>query len=184
MKKNHPIQFDLMQAIQVTFVERIVYCRVKRKDYPAPCLSYTSNLLFFQVTKNPVKSDKRPVLGSKLSSNRPSLVIASSDKKSQKSQSTSFKAHAGNALDSTAPAIKRGKEREKPKKKRPSKMRKIIAAERAAKLVSQPNMQVPKYVSEDLDNEAKSNDNKSVVDERTGGVSVETSIANKTVVRV
>ena len=39
-----------------------------------------------------------------------------------------------NTLDSTAPTIKRGKEREKPKKKRPSKMRKIIAAERASRI--------------------------------------------------
>ena len=38
-----------------------------------------------------------------------------------------------NALDSTAPTIRRGKEREKPKKRRPTKMRKIIAAEKAAK---------------------------------------------------
>ena len=35
-----------------------------------------------------------------------------------------------NTLDSSAPTIRRGKEREKPKKKRPTKMRKIILAER------------------------------------------------------
>ena len=133
------------------------------------------------MTKNPVKSDKRPVLGSKLSSNRPSLVISPSDKKTQKSQSTSFKTPAGNTLDSTAPAVKRGKEREKPKKKRPSKMRKIIAAERAAKLVLQANIKSLTSVSEDLDNEAESN---SVVDECTGDLSEEESIENKTVVRV
>ena len=74
-------------------------------------------------------------MGSKLSSNR-STTSVSQAKKTQITQNQSaIKAQpVGNSLDSTAPTIKRGKERENPKKKRPSKMRKIIAAERAARL--------------------------------------------------
>ena len=52
---------------------------------------------------------------------------------SAQSQNTTKSQPVRNTLDSTAPTIKRGKEREKPKKKRPTKMRKIIAAERAAR---------------------------------------------------
>ena len=51
-----------------------------------------------------------------------------------KDQSVTQAQTVRNALDSTAPTIRRGKEREKPKKRRPTKMRKIIAAEKAAKL--------------------------------------------------
>ena len=75
-----------------------------------------------------MKPDKRisvryPVLGSKL------------NKKSQLAQlELSSKAPpVRNTLDSTAPTIKRGKERERPKKKRCSKMKKIIVLERAEK---------------------------------------------------
>ena len=91
------------------------------------------NIQYFQVTKKPAKSDKRLVLGSKLSSNRTSLSTATNGKKALSIQTKPV----GNALDATAPAVRRGKEREKPKKKRPSKMRKIISAERAAKRMSQ-----------------------------------------------
>ena len=85
------------------------------------------------MTKKPAKSDKRQVLGSKLSSNRASLSTVINGEKAPRTQSKPV----GNALDATAPAVRRGKEREKPKKKRPSKMRKIISAERAAKRKSQ-----------------------------------------------
>ena len=75
-----------------------------------------------------MKSDKGisiryPVLGSKL------------NKKSQLAQlELSSKAPpVRNTLDSTAPTIKRGKERERPKKKRCTKMKKIIVLERAEK---------------------------------------------------
>ena len=36
------------------------------------------------------------------------------------------KLHIGNTLDSSAPALRRGKERETPKKKRPSALRKVF----------------------------------------------------------
>jgi hypothetical protein len=39
----------------------------------------------------------------------------------------------GNVLDSTAPSVRRGKEREAPKPKKPTQLRKIIELEKAAK---------------------------------------------------
>ena len=92
--------------------------------------------MFVQVPKKAAKSEKRPVLGSKLSTYR---TISSSTSNGSKTQSVQLKNSTKsqpvrNTLDSTAPTIKRGKEREKPKKKRPTKMRKIIAAERATRV--------------------------------------------------
>ena len=73
-------------------------------------------------------------MGSKIAVNRTQSSLTQSKKTSQgKDQSLTKVQTVRNALDSTAPTIRRGKEREKPKKRRPTKMRKIIAAERAAK---------------------------------------------------
>ena len=73
-------------------------------------------------------------MGSKIAVNRTQSSLTQSKKSSQgKDQSLTKVQTVRNALDSTAPTIRRGKEREKPKKRRPTKMRKIIAAERAAK---------------------------------------------------
>ena len=41
--------------------------------------------------------------------------------------------HSGNILDSTAPQVRRGKEREKPKKRKPTPLRKVIDKEKAAR---------------------------------------------------
>ena len=72
-------------------------------------------------------------MGSKIAVNRTQSSLTQSKKTSQgKDQSLTKVQTVRNALDSTAPTIRRGKEREKPKKRRPTKMRKIIAAERAA----------------------------------------------------
>ena len=92
-------------------------------------------LLNFQLPKKASKSEKRAVLGSKLSSARSISTPHMNAKNTQSAQfqNTIKSQPVRNTLDSTAPTIKRGKEREKPKKKRPSKMRKIIAAERAAR---------------------------------------------------
>ena len=114
------------------------------------------------------------------------MAIISNSKKDKKINSTSSnKAPAGNTLDSTAPSIKRGKEREKPKKKRPSKMRKIIAAERAARLMSQEfDIEKPTIVPEDIDTEAKNNDNNITVEEFTVGVNEEKPLTSTAEVRV
>ena len=73
-------------------------------------------------------------MGSKIAVNRTQSSLTQSKKTSQcKDQYLTKVQTVRNALDSTAPTIRRGKEREKPKKRRPTKMRKIIAAERAAK---------------------------------------------------
>ena len=116
------------------------------------------------MTKKPAKSDKRQVLGSKLSSNRTSLSTVINGKKPPSTQTKPV----GNALDATAPAVRRGKEREKPKKKRPSKMRKIISAERAAKRKSQLSISpAPSSLLEDIETESEhvreSEDTKSLV---------------------
>ena len=80
------------------------------------------------------KSEKHAVLGSKISSARSTLTLQAKKTQLTPNQSAIKPQPVGNSLDSTAPKIKRGKEREIPKKKRPTKMRKIIAAERAARL--------------------------------------------------
>ena len=73
-------------------------------------------------------------MGSKIAVNRTQSCLTQSKKMPQsKDQSLTKVQTVRNALDSTAPTIRRGKEREKPKKRRPTKMRKIIAAEKAAK---------------------------------------------------
>ena len=73
-------------------------------------------------------------MGSKIAVNRTQSCLTQSKKMPQsKDQSVTQVQTVRNALDSTAPTIRRGKEREKPKKRRPTKMRKIIAAEKAAK---------------------------------------------------
>ena len=98
-------------------------------------LSVILYLLNFQLPKKASKSEKRAVLGSKLSSSRSigTPHVNAKNTQSAQCQNTIKSQPVRNTLDSTAPTIKRGKEREKPKKKRPSKMRKIIAAERAAR---------------------------------------------------
>jgi len=108
------------------------------------------------VTKKTTKPETRTVLGSKISTNKTSSATLSSSKKTQQISIT--KAPAGNSLDSTAPAIKRGKEREKPKKKRPSKMRKIISAEKAAKLISREINMESNTVLDVNDEEKSDND--------------------------
>ena len=102
----------------------------------------------------------KSIFTDKISTNKTSSAAVSSSKKTQ--QVTITKAPAGNTLDSTAPAIKRGKEREKPKKKRPSKMRKIISAEKAAKLISrQIDMLESNTVLDDVNDEEKSDNDTS-----------------------
>ena len=82
--------------------------------------------------KKAAKSDKRPVLGSKLAAQRSTSSNLHTKKIHSVQVLSSTKAPpVRNTLDSTAPTIKRGKEREKPKKKRPTKLRKIILDERA-----------------------------------------------------
>ena len=108
------------------------------------------------MTKKTTKPETRTVLGSKISTNKTSSATLSSSKKTQQISIT--KAPAGNSLDSTAPAIKRGKEREKPKKKRPSKMRKIISAEKAAKLISREINMESNTVLDVNDEEKSDND--------------------------
>ena len=111
------------------------------------------------MTKKTTKPETRTVLGSKISTNKTSSATLSSSKKTQQISIT--KAPAGNSLDSTAPAIKRGKEREKPKKKRPSKMRKIISAEKAAKLISREINMESNTVLDDVNDEEKSDNDTS-----------------------
>ena len=87
-----------------------------------------------------------------MSSNRASLSTVINGKKAPSTQTKPV----GNALDATAPAVRRGKEREKPKKKRPSKMRKIISAERAAKKKSQLSVSPERSAHlEDLETETE-----------------------------
>ena len=136
--------------------------------------------MIIKVTKKPAKSDKRPVLGSKLSSSKPSMSTISSGKKATSTLQTFTKASIGNALDSTAPAVRRGKEREKPKKKRPSKMRKIITAEKAAKKMSQTsNLQNPATADVAVESEDKnvteSEGDKGFKDEKSGAELTEIS---------
>ena len=111
------------------------------------------------MTKKTTKPETRIVLGNKISANKTSSATLSSSKKTQQISIT--KAPAGNSLDSTAPAIKRGKEREKPKKKRPSKMRKIISAEKAAKLISREINMESNTVLDDVNDEEKSDNDTS-----------------------
>ena len=96
------------------------------------------------------------MLGSKLSSSQRSTTPS----KAKKVQAipvllTNNATPVRNTLDSSAPTIRRGKEREKPKKKRPTKMRKIILADRKERQMLQQCLPLVENEGKDINSNQK-----------------------------
>ena len=79
--------------------------------------------------KDPITFDIFAALKKKPTVQKSTTVLGSKLKSSSSSSSTVLR----NALDSSAPTKRRGKEREKPKRKKPTTMKKLIMSEREAR---------------------------------------------------
>ena len=101
---------------------------VKKKD---PITLDLSQALQVKIASS--KADKRTVLGSKISNKSRANVSLKGGGAINKTAYQVKAAPVRNTLDSNAPTKRRGKERETPKRKRPTKMRKIILSARAAR---------------------------------------------------
>lgn len=145
VKKKDPIIFDFSSALKAVSVSQVTYCWIGLDLF---CILFSQKLTSGASKK---KQQKPTILGSKITP-------------FQRPSSSNVVSVNPNKLDSTAPSKRRGKERESPKKKRNTTVKKLIIAARARrKLELERQRASPETVQgpDELPEEEKEEDSKS-----------------------